>query len=436
MDQENLEQLVPLEEVQRIVLAACAPLDPIAVDPDSAFGLVLAEDVRAAEDLPPFANTAMDGYAVRSEDTAGAPVELSVIGVLAAGAAPERAVEPGTAIQIMTGAPVPPGADAIIIVERTEAGSSPDMVRILEPVSAGAYVRPAGSDLHRGDLALAGGITIGPADVGLLVSVDAAQFAVHPRPRVGVLSTGDELVGPGTPLELGQIRDSNRQGLLASLQRDGFAGVNLGARRDDEEAIAGALRDGVGTCDALLTSGGVSMGEYDYVKIALEKLVGETGGADPPLQSRDQTGEAAVVRRRDDARGAGRADFRLAGQPCLVDGQLPGGRPAGAEEARRPSLATPPPPPGARRRGLRPPAGRKAASFTGGRRDGSGRSDRRPLSGWPGIAPARGHGSCQRLGPGPRRCRRGRRRRAADSAHRVARVRRSGMSEARERLTT
>ena len=278
MDQENLEQLVPLEEVQRIVLAACAPLDPIAVDPDGAFGLVLAEDVRAPEDLPPFANSAMDGYAVRSEDTAGAPVELSVIGVLAAGAAPERAVEPGTAIQIMTGAPVPPGADAIIIVERTETGSSPDMVRILEPVSAGAYVRPAGSDLHRGDLALAGGITIGPADVGLLVSVDAAQFAVHPRPRVGVLSTGDELVGPGTPLELGQIRDSNRQGLLASLQRDGFAGVNLGARRDDEEAIAGALRDGVGTCDALLTSGGVSMGEYDYVKIALEKLVGETGG--------------------------------------------------------------------------------------------------------------------------------------------------------------
>ena len=139
---------------------------------------------------------------------------------------------------------MPPGADGIAIVERTEAGSSPGTVRILERVAPGAYIRAAGSDLRRGDLALAAGTVIGPAHVGLLASVDATRIRVHPRPKVGVLSTGDELVGEGRPLELGQIRDSNRQGLLASLQRDGFAGVDLGARRDDEEAISAAASRG------------------------------------------------------------------------------------------------------------------------------------------------------------------------------------------------
>jgi molybdenum cofactor synthesis domain-containing protein len=278
MDRQDYEVLVPLEDVQRIVLASCPLLNPVEIDLDGSLGFVLAEDVRAPEDLPPFANTAMDGYALIAADTVGAPVELSVIGVLAAGSAPRQAVEPGTAIQIMTGAPMPPGADGVAIVERTEPGSSPDRIRILEHVTPGVYVRAAGSDLHRGDLALAAGTVIGPADVGLLASIDAARFAVHPRPRVGVLSTGDELVGSGTPLELGQIRDSNRLGLLAALQRDGFVGVNLGARRDEEEVISTGLREGVERCDALLTSGGVSMGEFDFVKIALEKLVGEIGG--------------------------------------------------------------------------------------------------------------------------------------------------------------
>jgi molybdopterin molybdotransferase len=278
MDRQAYEELIPLEEVQKIVLASCAPLSPVEIGLDGSLGFVLAKDLRAPEDLPPFSNTAMDGYAVRSADTVGAPVELSVIDVLAAGTAPRRAVGAGTAIQIMTGAPMPPGADGIAIVERTEPGSSPDKIRILDPVTPGVYLRAAGSDLHRGELALAAGTVLTPAHVGLLASIDAARFAVHPRPKVGVLSTGDELVGNGLPLELGQIRDSNRQGLLAALQRDGFAGVNLGARRDDEGAISDGLREGIDLCDALLTSGGVSMGEFDFVKIALEKLVDGTGG--------------------------------------------------------------------------------------------------------------------------------------------------------------
>jgi len=278
MDTQTVEQLIPLEEVQRVVLTSCQALDPIEIGLGGSLSFVLADDVRAPEDLPPFANTAMDGYAVRAVDTEAAPVELRVLGVLAAGTAPVQNVEPGTAVQIMTGAPMPSGADAIAIVERTEPGSSPGTVRILDPVSPGAYVRVAGSDLKRGDLAVAAGTEIGPAHVGLLASLGASHLKVHARPNVGVFSTGDELVSDDTPLGPGQIRDSNRQGLLAALQRDGCVGIDLGSFRDDERAISAALREGVERCDALLTSGGVSMGEFDFVKGALDRLVDERGG--------------------------------------------------------------------------------------------------------------------------------------------------------------
>jgi len=278
MDRESVEELVALEDVQRVVISSCPPLEPVEIELDDALGLVLAEDVHARDDLPPFANTAMDGYAVRAEDTQAAPVELSVIGVLRAGSAPTLTLGPGTAIQIMTGAPMPPGADGIAIVERTQPGSSDGKVRILDKVSPGAYVRPAGSDLHRGDLAVAAGTIIGPAHVGLLASVGAAPLRVHPRPKVGVLSTGDELVGGMVPLELGQIRDSNRQGLLAALRRDGFATCDLGVLRDDEDVISAAIREGIERCDAVLTTGGVSMGEFDFVKLALEALAARNGG--------------------------------------------------------------------------------------------------------------------------------------------------------------
>ena len=180
MDRESVEELVSLEDVQRIVLSSCLPLGSIEIGLGDALGSVLAGDVHAPEDLPPFANSAMDGYAVRADDTKAAPVELLVIGVLPAGTAPTQAVEPGTAVQIMTGAPMPPGADAIAIVERTEPGSSDGQIRILDQVSPGAYIRPAGSDLSRGDLAVSAGTVIGPAHVGLLASVDATRS--H-RPR-------------------------------------------------------------------------------------------------------------------------------------------------------------------------------------------------------------------------------------------------------------
>lgn len=278
MAEQGVDKMVPLVEVQKTVLGCCRTLDPVDIGIADALGHVIAADVRAAEDLPPFANTAMDGYAVRAADTSAAPVELSVIGVLAAGAVPKRAVEEGTAIQIMTGAPIPPGADGIAIVERTEPGSGENSVLVFDPVSPGDYIRLAGSDLHRGDVAIAAGTLIGPAHIALLASVGASVLSVHPRPRVGVFSTGDELVDATAPLEMGKIRDSNRQGLLAALQRDGFAGVDLGVLRDDEEVISAAIGDGLTRCDALLTSGGVSMGNFDFVKVVLETLVAEAGG--------------------------------------------------------------------------------------------------------------------------------------------------------------
>ncbi len=278
MGKDGVEGLISLEQVQRTVLGVCRALAPVEIGLGAALGHVLAADVHAPRDLPPFANTAMDGYAFRAGDTADAPVELQVVGVLPAGAAPRIPVETGTAIQIMTGAPIPAGADAIAIVERTEPGSSHGMVRILEQVSPGDFIRPAGSDLHRGDMAVAAGTVIGPAHVSLFASVDAATVVVHPRPRVGVLSTGDELADAAKPLEPGQIRDSNRQGLLAALQRDGFTGIDLGVCPDDESAISTVLKEAVKHCDAVLTTGGVSMGEFDFVKVALEALVAEGGG--------------------------------------------------------------------------------------------------------------------------------------------------------------
>jgi molybdenum cofactor synthesis domain-containing protein len=279
MGEHDVDEMVPLEQVQRTVVGSCLPLPPIRLVLGASLGHVLAADVHAPGDLPPFANTAMDGYAVRASDTSVVPVELEVLGVLAAGTPPSTAVEPGTAIQIMTGAPIPTGADGIAIVEQTEPGSRDRTVRILAPVTAGAFVRPAGSDLRRGDLAVSAGTVIGPAHIALLASVDATQVSVYPRPKVGVLSTGDELADASVPLGPGQIRDSNRQGLLAALERDGCVGIDLGVRRDDESAISAALRDGVERCDAMLTTGGVSMGEFDFVKVALDALVAEVGGS-------------------------------------------------------------------------------------------------------------------------------------------------------------
>ena len=272
--------MISLVEAQHRILEAVAPLAPRPVARADARGLVLAQDVIASEMVPPFANTAMDGYAVRAADTAGAttdaPAVLRVVGELAAGVAPTVAVAPGEAIRIMTGAPMPVGADAVVMVERTR--SSGETVDILEAADTGDHVRAAGGDLGVGQRVFDAGTLLTPAHLGVLASLDIAEVLCHPRPRVAVCSTGDELVASG-PLAPGMIRDSNRPMLMAVLEEAGCEAVDYGIARDDEVALTDTIRRALDDCDALVTSGAVSMGDYDFVKVVLERLAGERSGS-------------------------------------------------------------------------------------------------------------------------------------------------------------
>jgi molybdenum cofactor synthesis domain-containing protein len=269
--------VIPLPEAQAEVLSACPPKAPRLSAVDDALGLVLAQPVTAAEDVPPFANTAMDGYALRAADTAGAtadtPARLRVVGDLPAGHAPTRDVGAGEAIRIMTGAPLPPGADAIVMVERT-ARDGADHVEIQAEARVGDHVRAAGGDLAAGAAVFAARTVLHAAHLGVLASIGVARVPAVRRARVGVLSTGDELVPPETlgPLAPGRIRDSNRPMLLALAREAGAAPVDLGIAPDDEAGIVATLTDAAARCDLVLTSGGVSVGDYDYVKVALEQL--------------------------------------------------------------------------------------------------------------------------------------------------------------------
>ncbi len=264
--------MIPLDDAREYVLAGCRLADPTEVTLRDALGLVLAEEVVAAEAIPPFANTAVDGFAVRAADVARAPVTLRVVGTLPAGAAPDREVGPGEAIRIMTGAPMPPGADAVVMVEVTELSADGTQVAISRSVEPGASVRGPGEDVEPGQIVFTPGAVLSAGHLGVLASLGRLSARVHPRPRVGVLSTGDELVEGPRPLLPGQIRDSNRHTLLALLDQAGCTAVDLGLVADDEAAITDAIERGVDECDALVTSGGVSMGAFDYVKVVLDRI--------------------------------------------------------------------------------------------------------------------------------------------------------------------
>jgi molybdenum cofactor synthesis domain-containing protein len=277
--------LVPLEDAQRRVLAQCQPLRPLAVPLADVLGCVTSVALVAEEAVPPWANSAVDGFAVRAADVASPPVTLPVTATIRAGAPPEPAVGSGEAVRILTGAPLPAGADAVVMVEDTDAwdgrtgreavGSATGAkVEVRKAVAPGANVRVAGDDIAAGQTVFEAGTVLGPGHLGVLASIGVRKVPVFPRAKVGVLSTGDELVDGGEPLQPGQIRDSNRRTLLALVAEANGEPIDLGHARDDEGAVRDALTDALGRCDAVLTSGGVSVGDFDYVKVVLDQLSG------------------------------------------------------------------------------------------------------------------------------------------------------------------
>ncbi|MBI1813835.1 MAG: molybdopterin molybdotransferase MoeA [Deltaproteobacteria bacterium] len=239
----------------------------------NARGRVLAEAVRAGRDVPPFRNSAMDGYAVRASDVATAapeaPVRLRVLEVVGAGSMPTRAVAPGTATKIMTGSPLPTGADAVVRVEDTEE-SGGDVV-VQARVTPGTAVREPGEDMRAGETVLDVGRVLRPADIGLLASLGLTVVPVSRRPRVAILTTGNELVEPGEPLGPGQIVNSNAYTLAAAVEDAGAEAIRLGIVRDQQECIRAAFADAF-TADMMLSTGGVSVGSFDFVRQTLSEL--------------------------------------------------------------------------------------------------------------------------------------------------------------------
>jgi molybdenum cofactor synthesis domain-containing protein len=248
-----------------IVLKHVQPLAPCTVATFEALDLILAQDIIAQEDMPPFPCSAKDGFAVMARDTTN-PRRL--IGEQTAGYLADLRVEVGTCARITTGAPIPPGADAVIMVEYTQEVDG--MVTLQRQVLPGADVRPVGQDIANGQCVLTAGMPIGPQEIGLLASLGYMSVMAYSRPRIAVLSTGNEIVEPDAQPRPGQIRDSNRYALMAAIQRAGAQPVSLGIGSDQRDELEAKMLTGLATCDALVTSGGVSMGNLDLIKPILE----------------------------------------------------------------------------------------------------------------------------------------------------------------------
>jgi molybdopterin molybdotransferase len=265
----------PAEALQ-MILGRVAPLPPRTVPLHEALGLAAAEAVVSAEQVPPFTNSAMDGYAVQAGDLAAAspdhPVRLRVLGDLAAGATPDRPVVPGTAWRIMTGAPLPEGADAVVPVEDTQHGG--DWVEVRQPLRKGIHIRLAGEDIQAGLALVGAGQGLRPGDLGVLAAVGFPAVKVHPRARVAVLTTGDELVDASEKPGPGQIRDANIHAICAQVAACGATPVPFARVRDDRAALTAVLRE-ARQADAILTTGGISVGDYDFMKAMLEELGAE-----------------------------------------------------------------------------------------------------------------------------------------------------------------
>ncbi len=272
------EDMLGVEEAYERIMASFSPLEPVEMPLLDTLGQVLAEEVLSPLDLPPLANSAMDGYAVRSQDIEGAsadsPKSLDVIGIVAAGQVSTQTVTPGTTIRIMTGAPVPDGADTVVPFEETDEvarrreGRPGDRIDILASLPLGGNVRPAGEDVHTGQHVLQPGIVVRPSVIGVMASLGLQKVKVVRRPVVAILSTGDELVSSGQPLEPGKIFDSNSFSAAASVAACGGIPKVIGIARDNLEDLHRKLDETAGA-DLIITSAGVSKGDYDIVKDVL-----------------------------------------------------------------------------------------------------------------------------------------------------------------------
>jgi molybdopterin molybdotransferase len=262
--------LISVDEAQRIVLERAKRLDPERVPIERAAARVLAEPVAARVDLPPFPSSAMDGYALRSADTADPPIRLPIVARIAAGSPAGRALAPGEAMAISTGGAVPEGADAVVPLELVE--ESDEAIDVSQPVAQGANVRERAGDVSAGDIVLEPGARLGPAQVAALAAAGVSEVQCSKRPRVGILVTGSELRQPGEPLGAGEIYESNGLLLATALQLAGAVPALLGVVADDADEHARAMERALLGFDMLITSGGASVGPHDLVRATQAKL--------------------------------------------------------------------------------------------------------------------------------------------------------------------
>jgi len=261
--------MIPVAEARQRIVSRFDPLGTETVSLANAVGRVLAEDVAARLTQPPTAVSAMDGYAVRAADTQKPGATLRCIGEAPAGGRFDGTLEPGTAVRIFTGGPVPDGADAILIQENAERDG--DQVRVTDPVGEGRYIRPAGLDFSAGDVLLTAGRRLTPRDVGLCAAINQPWVRVVRRPTVAILATGNEIALPGAPLGPNQIVSSNSWALAAFVERNGGVALNLGIAPDDPAALQASV-SGVHQADLLVTTGGASVGEHDLIQSALGEI--------------------------------------------------------------------------------------------------------------------------------------------------------------------
>ncbi len=266
--------MLTVDEARARVLEVIHPIEPVESLVGDALEKVLADDLLASHPLPRFDNSAMDGYAVVAADVATAsgsdPVVLELAGEVRAGQPADQEVLPGTAIRIMTGAPVPEGADAIVPVEDTE--ESGERVSVVAPTEPGRHVRPAGDDLASGDVLVRAGIELGPGELALLASTGMSPLRVRERPRVAILVTGDELVPPEATPGPGHIRDSNSVALRTLVTEAGGAPIPFPPIPDERESVVAEFRRAAKLADLVISSGGVAVGRYDFVKEVVEEL--------------------------------------------------------------------------------------------------------------------------------------------------------------------